>query len=423
MTIPGGARRASAPVLMMAGIMLVAANLRPVLTAVGPLLDQIGADTGLGEAALGFLAAVPLLAFGAFSPLAHGISGRFGVERTVFVSLLVLAAGTLLRPAPGSPANLWAGTVIIGAAIAVCNVLLPAILKRDFPTRMASLTGLYSAVLGGIASLGAGLAVPLSRLPVGDGAPGGWRFALAAYVVLTVPALLLWLPQVRRRRAGSQPGKPGPQAAARVAKDASPPRGAVWKSGVAWQVTLYMGLQSMSFYILITWLPTLERSYGRGHVESGWDLMLFQLIGVVSSLLTPQLLRGRQQRFAATLPPFLVAAGVAGLMLAPGGMLLWVLLAGFGGGSSLVTALALFGLRTMNHREASALSGMAQSVGYLLAAAGPPLFGALYGRTGTWWLPLLLLVAVAVAQMATGLAVGRDRFAFKAGNRPGRAGG
>ncbi|NKX49379.1 MFS transporter, partial [Arthrobacter deserti] len=301
MTTNSGVRRISSGALLVAGIMLVAANLRPVLTSVGPLLDQIGAETGLGEAALGFLAAVPLLAFGAVSPLAHGLSGRFGVGRTVLVSLLVLAAGTLLRPVPGSTAGLWAGTVIIGAAIAVCNVLLPAILKRDFPARMASLPGLYSAVLGGIASPGAGLAVPLSRLPGADSAPGGWRFALAAYVVLVVPAVLLWLPQVRR---GPDPGagRHGPA-------EASPARGAVWRSAVAWQVTCYMGLQSMAFYILITWLPTLERSYGRGSAESGWDLMLFQLIGVVASLLTPPLLRGHQQRFAAALPPLLVAAG------------------------------------------------------------------------------------------------------------------
>jgi CP family cyanate transporter-like MFS transporter len=141
--------------------------------------------------------------------------------------------------------------------------------------------------------------------------------------------------------------------------------------------------------------------------------MLFQLIGVAASLLTPSLLRGRQQRLAAALPPLLVASGVLGLMLAPGVMLFWVLLAGFGSGSSLVTALALFGLRTASHREASALSGMAQSVGYLLAAAGPPLFGALYAGTGTWVLPLALLVAVAAAQAGTGLAAGRNRFAFR----------
>ena len=157
-----GTGRALSAGLLIAGILVVAANLRPVLTSVGPLLDQIGAETGLGVAALGVLAAVPLLAFGAVSPLAHGLSEKFGVERTVFGALLLLVAGTLLRPIPGSLANLWIGTMLIGAAIAVCNVMLPALLKRDFPERMASLTGGYSAVLGGCASLGAGLAVPLS---------------------------------------------------------------------------------------------------------------------------------------------------------------------------------------------------------------------------------------------------------------------
>ncbi|EMY34707.1 Major facilitator superfamily, general substrate transporter [Arthrobacter crystallopoietes BAB-32] len=284
-------------------------------------------------------------------------------------------------------------------------MLLPAILKRDFPERMASLTGAYSAVLGGVASLGAGLSVPLSLVEF-DGGAAGWRFALAAYIVLSVPALLLWLPRLRSDRHGlaARRGTTGP----------APVRGSVWKSGVAWQVTLYMGLQSMVFYICITWLPTIERFYGRGEVASGWDLMMFQLIGVVASLLTPLLLRGPDQRFPAALPPVLVAGAVIGMMLLPGAMLFWVLLAGFGCGSSLVTALALFGLRTRTHREASALSGMAQSVGYLLAAAGPPLFGALYGASGGWFASLALLCATSATQAVTGLFVGRDRFAFAA---------
>ncbi|NKX55164.1 MFS transporter [Arthrobacter mobilis] len=409
MTSRSGVRRASSGALLIAGVLLVAANLRHVLTAVGPLLGQIRADTGLGAAALGLLAAVPLLAFGVISPLAHGISGKFGVEKTVFAALLVLVAGTLLRPLPGSLAYLWLGTFIIGAAIAICNVLLPAILKRDFPERMASLTGTYSAVLGGAASLGAGLSVPLSLLPL-PGGPAGWRFALAAYVLLILPAVLLWIPQLRRPR----PGTPESPSVGPVAAVPGPARGAVWKSAVAWQVTWFMGLQSMSFYILITWLPTLERSYGRSEVGAGWDLFTFQLIGVAASLLTPLFLRGGDHRAAAALPPALVVAGVLGLMLLPGAMLLWVLLAGFGSGSSLVTALALFGLRTRTHREASALSGMAQSVGYLMAAAGPPLFGALYGATGGWVLPLVMLACAGVLQAVTGLAAGRDRFAFAA---------
>lgn len=397
-------RRALSAGLLIAGILLVAANLRPVLTSVGPLLDQIGAETGLGATALGVLAAVPLLAFGAVSPLAHGLSEKFGVERTVFGALVLLVIGTLLRPVPGTIANLWIGTFLLGAAIAVCNVMLPALLKRDFPERMASLTGAYSAVLGGCASLGAGLSVPLSLVPFG-GEPAGWRFALVAYVVLAVPAVLLWLPRLRRSNTSAE--------RARVAATVPPlVRGSVWKSGLAWQVTLYMGLQSMIFYVLTTWLPTLERFHGRSDLASGWDLMMFQLIGVVSSLLTPLALRGATQRKAASLAPLLVLAGVLGIMLLPQIMLFWVLVAGFGCGSSLVTALALFGLRTSTHREASALSGMAQSIGYLLAAAGPPIFGGLFAATGAWAPSLTLLCVIALMQAATGLLVGRNRFAF-----------
>ncbi|MET1035012.1 MAG: MFS transporter [Arthrobacter sp.] len=426
--VPGGTSAAAPPraplLLLVAGVLLVAANLRPVITAVGPVLDQIGAETGLGAAALGLLASVPLLAFAAVSPLTHGLSERFGVERTVFGALLVLAAGTLLRSVPGPLASLWIGSFVIGGSIAVCNVLLPAIIKRDFPDRMAQLTAAYSAVLGGIASLGAGLSVPLSALPLGtDGAPAGWRFALAAFVVLGIPAIIAWVPRLRAARDGrggagrgpapaaGAPGRgrgPDPRAGERAARPMA--RGEIWRSTVAWQVTLYMGLQSMVFYIFISWLPTLERSYGRSDAGSGWDLMAFQIIGVAASLLTPLMMRGRLRRIAPSLPGAVVIAAMAGLLAAPGAMFLWVLLAGFGCGSSLVVALSLFGLRARTHREASALSGMAQSLGYLFAAAGPPLFGALYARTGEWVLPVGVVVAACIGQVLTGLLVGRERY-------------
>lgn len=399
--------KASSGALMVTGIMLVAANLRPVITSVGPLLDEIGTETGLGAPALGLLAAVPLLAFALISPCAQALSERFGVERTVFASLLVLICGTLLRPLPGSIAYLWVGTFIIGSAIALCNVLLPALIKRDFPDKFAKLTGAYSAVIGGMAALGAGLSVPLSMLRLPDGSTAGWRLALGAYVLLAVPAVLLWLPQLRRKSSTSD-------AARRLAAVPAPARGAVWKSAVAWQVTLYMGLQSLTFFSLVTWLPTLERSYGRSDVASGWDLMLFQLIGVIASLLTPAMLRGQDQRPGAALPPVLLVIAMLGIMFVPSLMLLWMLLAGLSSGSSLVVALALFGLRTGNHRQAGALSGMAQSIGYLLAAAGPPLFGALFALSGGWTLPLAFIVLAACAQMGIGLLAGRNRNAFAA---------
>ncbi|GER22270.1 cyanate transporter [Zafaria cholistanensis] len=418
-TTPIIRHRAVAPALLLAGIMLVAANLRPAITAVGPLLEPIGAEAGLTAAQLGLLTAVPLLAFAAVSPLAHGLGERFGIHRTVLVALVLLLAGTLVRPLPGAAAGLWIGTFIIGAAIALGNVLIPAVVKREFPDRMTELTGVFSAVMGGLAALGAGLAVPLSRVPLGGGA-GGWRFALGAYAVLVLPALLVWWLWGRAGRVAPSTGSGRPAAFAGPAKlpgpgtndDAPMARGAVWRSAVAWQVTAYMGLQALTFYVLVSWLPTVEQSYGRPAVAAGWDLMFFQLAGVVASLLAPLTLRGRLRRIGPVVPAAGTAAAVLGLMLAPGAMLLWVVVAGFFSGASLVVALSLFGLRTRTHRQASAVSGMAQTGGYLLAAAGPPLFGLLHDQSAGWIWPLALVLAASVLQALVGVPVGRDRYAL-----------
>lgn len=425
-TINGGDRRTSGTLLVF-GLLLVAANLRATLTSAGPLLDAIAADTGVSTAALGLLTTLPLLAFAIVSPLVHALSGRFGLERTIFAALLVLIGGTVFRSVEGSIFNLWAGSFITGGAIAVCNVLVPAVIKRDFPTKMASLTGAYSAVLGSFAGLGAGLAVPLAEIP-----GSSWRWSMAAWALLAVPAVLVWIPQLRRtlprgsrdshsaRNARNVRNTPDARAPAVDRAGPADPvdpaaAGPVWKSATAWQVTLYMGLQSCVFYILITWLPSVVRTFGRSDVESGWDVFLFQALGIVGSLLTPMLLnRGRDQRYAAALPPVLLLLSMLGIVVLPHLLLLWVVLSGFACGSSLVTALSFFGLRTHSHRQASALSSMGQSIGYLLAACGPVLFGAVYGAVGSWTLPLQLLALVALAQAATGLAAGRNRFVASA---------
>lgn len=180
---------------------------------------------------------------------------------------------------------------------------------------------------------------------------------------------------------------------------------------MAWQVTIYFGLQSSVFYILITWLPSILRTFGRSEVQSGWDVFLFQGVGIVGSLVTPLLLnRGRDQRLTAAAPPIGLLTAVFGILFLPQALLLWVAVAGLSCGSSLVTALSLFGLRTQTHHEASALSGMAQSLGYLMAASGPVIFGALYGASATWLVPLEYLAAVAVGQGVLGLFAGRAQF-------------
>ncbi|MEH0109021.1 MFS transporter [Tersicoccus sp. MR15.9] len=405
--------------LLVVGILAVAANLRPIFTALGPLIDQVGAETGMGPSALGLLAAMPLLAFAVVSPVAAALGNRIGAARTVLGALILLLVGAGIRSLPTDDAGvfgsagLWVGSFLIGAAIAVGNVLLPSIVKREFPRHVPILTGAYSSVLGAIASVGAGLAVPLSHLRLPGGEEAGWRLGLGAWALVVVPALLLWLPHLRTRTAAVDVGggdtADGVRPGADVASDDRAPRPSVWRSPLAWQVTAFMGLQSVNFYVIVTWLPTIERSWGHGAAESGWDLFAYQLVGVASSFLVPLLLRGRDQRFACVLAPVLTGGGLLGLLLAPDLAILWALLAGFGGGASLVIALSLIGLRARDHRDASSLSGMAQSLGYLLAAVGPPVFGALFTATGAWVVPLVGLVVVNVVQVVVGLAVGRDR--------------
>ncbi|OMH24705.1 hypothetical protein BKD30_07940 [Tersicoccus phoenicis] len=393
--------------MLLAGILAVAANLRPIFTSLGPLIDQVGASTGLGPSALGLLAAMPLLAFALISPVAAAVGNRFGAVPTLLGALVVLLIGALLRIIPGTPIGLWVGSFTVGAAIAVGNVLLPSVVKAEFPQRVALMTGVYTAVLGASASAGVGLAVPLSHLDVGGG-PLGWPFALTVWALLVLPAIALWLPQLRYARAERREQRPSaPVPSTPRARGRS--RSTVWTSALAWQVTAYMGLQSAVFYILITWLPTIERSQGIGDVESGWHLFAFQFVGVAASFTTSFLLRGPRQRLVAAVAPAVTVVGVVGMLTAPTVALLWALVAGVGSGASLVTALSLIALRTRDHVDASSLSGMSQSLGYLFAAIGPPVLGALFAATGSWVAPLVVIGAVAFAQLVAGLLAGRDR--------------
>jgi MFS transporter, CP family, cyanate transporter len=384
--------RTRTPLLAALTVLLVAANLRAAITSVGPVVDRIGAGTGLSSTALGLLGAVPLLTFAAVSPLVHRVSGRFGPERTVFGALLVLVAGTVIRSLPGPGVSLWLGTVLLGAAIAVGNVLLPAIVKR-VTSNVALLTSLYTSVMGGVAALASGVSVTLAGA-------GTWRLSLGLWAVLGVPAMALLLPRIR-----TAPEPPPPE-------QAEPTGGvSVWRSGVAWSVALYMALQSTAFYLLITWLPSIEADAGVSPSAAGWHLFIFQIIGLLAGLAAGPVIRARadQRAIAAATGGFMLVA-VAGLWLAPAVMLLWVTLAGVSSGMAIVVALSFFGLRTRTAAGTAHLSGMAQGVGYLIAAGGPFGAGALHQATGGWTAPLLAEMGVAAAQTVLGVLAGRDRF-------------
>ena len=405
------ALRISLPVL---GIILVAANLRAALTTVGPVLSDIQDDLRLTSSAASYLVSLPLLGFAVISPVAPLLARRFGLERIVAIALAVLATGLLLRSTPPD-ALLWLGTALIGMAIAVLNVVLPAWVKRDFPTSIGQVTGTYAAVQSGVAAIASGVAVPVAGLSA-----LGWRLPLGMWAGLALIALGVLLPMLRKRpapTAGTAPSATG--TTARTAtdtrnvhprQDAAPTPRPLWRSALTWQVTGFMGLQSTHFYVLVTWLSTIERDAGISDIAAGTHMFLVNAFGIVGSLVCSALIaRHRDQRFIGAILPLFLLASSLGLLLAPEAAALWAILAGLGGGASITLSLSLFGLRTRHHTAAASLSGLAQSIGYVLAAVGPVAVGALHDATGSWSPALVSLVVIDVILIGAGYLAGRDR--------------
>jgi CP family cyanate transporter-like MFS transporter len=397
-TPPRLASRATSVALLIAAVCLVAANMRPAITGLGPLLDQIGADTGLSVAVLGVLAAVPLIAWAVFSPLAHTLSRRFGQPRVLLGSLLVLLAGTLVRSLPGPVASLWIGTAVIGLGIALINVLMPAVVKREFSGHVRGVTALYTALLAGFGAISSGVVVPISHIDLG-GDPAGWRFALLVTGAFLLPFAIVawwWAHHGARHAHLRSPAHRG--------------RTGIWADPVAWQVAAYMGLQASMFYMLVTWLAAISMSTGRSEVVAGIDVMIFQLFSLAGCLLLPLTLRGRVERFVPALIPSLAILGVIGLMLVPGAIVFWASLIGLSSGATLGMSLTLMAQRARDHDASAALSGMSQSVGYVIAAIGPVAFGWLHTLTGGWIAPLSLLLGVLALLTLVGVFAGRERF-------------
>lgn len=377
--------------LLVGGILLIAFNLRPALAAVGPLISQIRVDTGLSNTMLGLLTTLPLLAFGLISMFTSLFTRRWGLEVTLAGALALLAAGTGLRIIP-TAAALFGGTILIGIGIAFGNVLLPSLIKRDFPHRKGMMTSLYSSALGVGATLAAGTSIPLSHLL-------GWRWALGAWAVPALLALLLWLPQLRFRTV--------PRHSRRFSQSLKRLGG----SRLAWQVALFMGLQSLAFYVVLAWLPEILQSRGTSAVKAGWLLSLSQAMGVVGTLIIPGTAeRMKGQASLIWLLTILELVSLAGLMIPSAPLIgVWVSLIGFSLGGSFGLSLLFIVLRTGDTETATELSGLAQSIGYTLAAAGPALFGFLHDVSHNWQVPLLMLVGVLLAKLWFGLGAAEPR--------------
>ncbi|MDG0811592.1 CynX/NimT family MFS transporter [Cohnella rhizosphaerae] len=394
------------------GIVLIAANLRGALTAVGPLVGRIKDDLSLSGAGAGMLTTLGLLAFAAISPVAPKLSRRFGAENTLLAGMALITVGVIVRAVPYS-ALLFAGTLLIGVGIGLGNVLVPALIKRDFASRAGLMTGIYSVALTLVAGIASGVSIPIAD------APGfGWRGALGVWGLASALAMVAWLPQVSRgRREG------------RSASSSASPSARPWRSPLAWQVSLFMGFQSIIFYVNVTWLPELLQDRGMSPGTAGWMLSLMQIVGLPANFLAPVLAARRpSQRGIMTVVMAMLLVGYAGLLFDSGAgplTVAWVLLIGIGAGASFSLCLVFFSLRTRTATEATELSGMAQFVGYLVAAVGPAFIGFVHDSSGGWHTPLVVMVVVVALAALFGLGSSRAAYVSpaSAGISPNSTGG
>jgi CP family cyanate transporter-like MFS transporter len=381
--------------LLLAGIIVIAATMRSPITATGPIVELIRTDTGISHTMAGLLTSLPLLAFAAISPFAPKLARRFGLETALLTAIILVTIGVGLRFMPSVPV-LFAGTAILGCGIALSNVLLPSLIKRDFPLRVGLVTGLYSVSMNIWGAIASGISVPAAGLT-----SMGWHASLGMWAILSILALILWLPHVRSGRRGEV------YVASRT--EAKPVR--LISSSLAWHVTLFMGLQSLIFYTTITWLPEVLSDQGFSSSSAGWMLSLMQMVSVPVTFIVPILAgRMKDQRRLTAITGSCLILGYAFLLSGISSLVtVGVALAGVGAGASFGLVTMFFVLRTSDARQAAGLSGMAQSFGYMLAAIGPLLFGVLHDWTKGWTLPLLVQVILAIVLLIAGIKASKNR--------------
>jgi MFS transporter, CP family, cyanate transporter len=375
---------------LITGIILIAVNLRTSIASVGPLIPFIRADLGLSNGLAGFLTTLPLLTFATFSLFAPAIGKRLGMGRAIFLAMILLAFGMILRVLGGIEL-LLIGTGITGIGIVIANVLLIPLIKVRLPQKLGLMTALMATIMSLFAAIAAGLSVPLAvDLDL------GWRGSLASWSVFILIALVLWIPQIRRPKAGLDSSQ-------------SPSKN-VWKSKLAWHVTLFMGCQSVMYFTLTAWLPDMLISRGWSPVEAGAVSAVMQLLGLIGSYFAPAILiRQKQQSTFTLIVGIMYLFGFTGLFF----HLEWLTylslsIIGIGMGASLSIGYTLISLRTAEDTTTAKLSAMVQSSGYYLAALGPMLFGISLDLFNNWNFLIFFMLFFTVQFIYFGMAAGRD---------------
>ncbi|MBM7598870.1 CP family cyanate transporter-like MFS transporter [Virgibacillus halotolerans] len=393
-TLDSNKQNKTASWALLIGIILIGSNLRAPLTSVGSLMSFIREDLGLSNTLAGTITTLPLLAFALLSPFAPKIANRIGMEWTIFFSLILLTAGLVIRSFFGVTL-LFVGTVLIGLAIAIGNVLLPGFIKMNFPLKIGLMTGIYAVFMNLFGALASGLSVPISSI-----SGIGWKGSLAFWGILSIAALLVWIPQLRKQTDSPKAVDTKPQE-----------KHSIWKSPLAWYITIFMGMQSLVFYTLITWLPGILQTHGYGASAAGWMLSLMQFSLIPITFIVPIIAeKMSNQKLLSGITGGLFIFGVLGLILGNSVLIpVAVISLGIGAGAAFSLSMMFFSLRTTSGQQASEMSGMAQSFGYLMAASGPVLFGALHDYNNSWILPLVVLGVVGGIIFICGIQAGKNR--------------
>ncbi|MCH7320271.1 MFS transporter [Solibacillus sp. MA9] len=375
----------------MIAIFLFATTLRAPITVVGPITSFIRDGLGISNVLAGFLTTIPLLAFAVVSPFAPRIARKFGMEWTLFYSVILLCTGVILRSI-GVTSLLVLGTILIGVAIAFGNVLIPSYFKLKFPLHIGLLTGIYTVSMNMSSGIAAGISFPIAQ-------SAGWQIALSFSIILGLLTLIIWLPLLRNAKVEMH--TPSEQTVQKK----------MWQQPLAWAIAVAMGFQSFIFYCCAAWLPEIFISQGLDATSAGWMVSIMQFSQIPMTFIIPIIAeKMTSQRPIVVFFTICYLIGFSGLLFKWTSLaVVWMIFLGFAGGASFGLVLMLFTLRTNTAFEAAELSGFAQSIGYLVAAIGPVLFGLVHDVTDSWFVPLALFVLVSLLLFIASFTSAKNR--------------
>ncbi|WP_414049197.1 CynX/NimT family MFS transporter [Macrococcus animalis] len=378
--------------ILLLGVVVVASTLRAPLTAIGPMITEIGETLSLPKALLGMLTTIPLIMFGIVSPFVARFSRHLGMSVALMVGMLILLFGLFIRIIPNVP-MLLVGTVLVGIGIAIGNVILPSFVKWRFPQQMGLMTGVFAATMNMTAGIGGGLSVPLSKIN-----NGGYQYSLGFWVLFSIAGILLWLPQLRYNPK------------LEVTESKRP----IYQSKLAIAIALMMGFQSMNFYSTVTWFPDILMSYGVDQEAAGYYLMLNQFAQLPMTFLMPIIaMKMKNQRPLVFLFSALFLIGFTALLFNQTVFIVIAMIAtGLAGGAAFSLCMLFFSLRAKSTQDAIELSGFSQSVGYFVAAIGPMLMGYLHDVFNSHTPSFILFFVITMTMFVFAFISSQNKYIF-----------